>query len=79
MKSVGVIREDNSMADEYVDFFRHNARLRGIAIATDQLIATFVKDPKTAALDGTQEIALSVLATTLTIVAVFLPVDSYGP
>ncbi|MET0987907.1 MAG: ABC transporter substrate-binding protein, partial [Steroidobacteraceae bacterium] len=45
VKTVGVIREDNSMADEYVDFFRHNARLRGIAIATDQLIATFVKDP----------------------------------
>jgi len=32
------------------------------------------KDPKTAALDGTKEIALSVLATTLTIVAVFMPV-----
>lgn len=32
------------------------------------------KDPKQAALDGTKEIALSVLATTLTIVAVFLPV-----
>ncbi|MSP26088.1 MAG: efflux RND transporter permease subunit [Myxococcales bacterium] len=32
------------------------------------------KEPARAALDGTQEIALSVLATTLTIVAVFLPV-----
>jgi HAE1 family hydrophobic/amphiphilic exporter-1 len=32
------------------------------------------KDPFQAALDGTSEIALSVLATTLTIVAVFLPV-----
>lgn len=31
-------------------------------------------DPKTAALEGTREISLSVLATTLTIVAVFLPV-----
>jgi multidrug efflux pump subunit AcrB len=32
------------------------------------------KDPMRAALDGTKEISLSVLATTLTIVAVFLPV-----
>ena len=32
------------------------------------------KEPRAAALDGTQEIALSVLATTLTIIAVFLPV-----
>jgi multidrug efflux pump subunit AcrB len=32
------------------------------------------KDPAQAAFDGTQEIALSVLATTLTIVAVFVPV-----
>ncbi len=31
-------------------------------------------DPKTAALEGTKEISLSVLATTLTIVAVFVPV-----
>jgi len=32
------------------------------------------KDPFTAALDGTKEIALSVLATTMTIVAVFMPI-----
>lgn len=32
-------------------------------------------DPTTAALEGTKEIALSVLATTLTIVAVFVPVS----
>ncbi len=32
------------------------------------------EDPRTAALQGTAEIALSVLATTLTIVAVFMPV-----
>lgn len=32
------------------------------------------QDPKTAALEGTKEIALSVLATTFTVVAVFLPV-----
>jgi hydrophobic/amphiphilic exporter-1 (mainly G- bacteria), HAE1 family len=32
------------------------------------------KPPKQAALDGTKEVALSVLATTLTIIAVFLPV-----
>jgi HAE1 family hydrophobic/amphiphilic exporter-1 len=32
------------------------------------------EDPKTAALNGTKEISLSVLATTLTVVAVFLPV-----
>ncbi len=31
-------------------------------------------DPRTAALEGTKEISLSVLATTLTVVAVFLPV-----
>ncbi len=32
------------------------------------------EDPRTAALNGTKEIALAVLATTLTVVAVFLPV-----
>ncbi len=32
------------------------------------------KDPVSAALDGTKEIALSVLATTMTIVAVFMPI-----
>jgi len=32
------------------------------------------KSPREAALDGTKEVALSVLATTLTIVAVFLPI-----
>ena len=32
------------------------------------------EDPRTASLNGTKEIALSVLATTLTVVAVFLPV-----
>ncbi len=32
------------------------------------------EDPRTAALNGTKEIALSVLSTTLTVVAVFLPV-----
>ena len=36
------------------------------------------KDPVTAALDGTKEIGLAVLATTLTIVAVFLPVAFMG-
>lgn len=32
------------------------------------------EDPRTAALEGTKEISLSVLATTLTVVAVFMPV-----
>ncbi|MGF2635771.1 efflux RND transporter permease subunit [Acinetobacter johnsonii] len=36
------------------------------------------KDPVTAVLDGTKEIGLAVLATTLTIVAVFLPVAFMG-
>ena len=36
------------------------------------------KDPVAAALDGTKEIGLAVLATTLTIVAVFLPVAFMG-
>lgn len=36
------------------------------------------KDPVQAALDGTKEIGLAVLATTLTIVAVFLPVAFMG-
>lgn len=36
------------------------------------------KDHVTAALDGTKEIGLAVLATTLTIVAVFLPVAFMG-
>ena len=37
------------------------------------------KDPATAALDGTKEIALSVLATTMTIVAVFMPMELCAP
>lgn len=36
------------------------------------------KNPRDAALDGTKEIGLAVLATTLTIVAVFLPVGFMG-
>jgi hydrophobic/amphiphilic exporter-1 (mainly G- bacteria), HAE1 family len=36
------------------------------------------KDAKTAALDGTQEIGLAVLATTLSIVAVFAPIGFMG-
>ena len=36
------------------------------------------KDPRTAALDGTAEIGLAVLATTFSIVAVFLPVGFMG-
>ncbi|MFP5441668.1 MAG: efflux RND transporter permease subunit, partial [Gammaproteobacteria bacterium] len=36
------------------------------------------KDPRTAALDGTREIGLAVLATTLSIVAVLLPVAFMG-
>src|SRR5690606_2603173 len=36
------------------------------------------KPPMQAALDGTQEVALSVFATTLTIVAVFMPVAFVG-
>ncbi|MFZ5698001.1 MAG: efflux RND transporter permease subunit [Pseudomonadota bacterium] len=36
------------------------------------------KDPRTAALEGTKEIGLAVLATTLSIVAVFLPVAFMG-
>ena len=40
--------------------------------------ADMEKDPVTAALDGTKEIGLAVLATTLTIVAVFLPVAFMG-
>lgn len=40
--------------------------------------ASMGKDHVTAALDGTQEIGLAVLATTLTIVAVFLPVAFMG-
>ncbi len=39
---------------------------------------TMGKDPRTAALDGTKEIGLAVLATTLSIVAVFLPVAFMG-
>lgn len=40
--------------------------------------AAFGKDAKQASLDGTREIGLAVLATTLSIVAVFLPVGFMG-
>ncbi|MGN5480614.1 efflux RND transporter permease subunit [Cupriavidus basilensis] len=36
------------------------------------------KDHRTSALDGTAEIGLAVLATTFSIVAVFLPVEFHG-
>lgn len=68
IRRVAVLREDNSMADEYVDYFRHNARLRGITIATDQLIPTFVKDaevevkPKLKAVKDSGAEALAYLA-----------------
>jgi len=47
------------------------------AVVVRENISKFLErgvDPKTAALEGTKEISLSVLATTMTVVAVFLPV-----
>jgi HAE1 family hydrophobic/amphiphilic exporter-1 len=40
--------------------------------------AAMGKDPRTAALDGTKEIGLAVMATTLSIVAVFIPIGFMG-
>lgn len=70
-----------------LDFTLNMMTLLGLSLAIGLLIDDAVvvrenifkhlergKDPWQAALDGTQEVALAVLATTLTVVAVFLPV-----
>ncbi len=36
--SVGVIREDNPIGDEYYDFFRQHARRLGLSVASDQIV-----------------------------------------
>jgi len=37
-RSVGVIREDNPIGDEYFDFFRQHARRLGLSLASDQIV-----------------------------------------
>ncbi len=37
-QSVGVVREDNPIGDEYYDFFRQHARRLGLAVASDQIV-----------------------------------------
>ncbi len=37
--SVGIIREDNPIGDEYADFFRQHARRMGLSVASDQIIS----------------------------------------
>ncbi|MET0986573.1 MAG: ABC transporter substrate-binding protein [Steroidobacteraceae bacterium] len=39
VKSVGVVREDNPIGDEYYDYFRQHARRLGLAIASDQIVS----------------------------------------
>ena len=36
--SVGVVREDNPIGDEYFEFFRQHVRRLGITVASDQII-----------------------------------------
>ncbi|MGE0387548.1 MAG: ABC transporter substrate-binding protein [Gammaproteobacteria bacterium] len=38
-KSVGVIREDNPIGDEYFNYFRQHARRLGLAVASDQIVS----------------------------------------
>ncbi|MGE0384995.1 MAG: ABC transporter substrate-binding protein [Gammaproteobacteria bacterium] len=42
VKSVGVLREDNSLGIEYFEFFRRAARERGIAIASEHQLGTYM-------------------------------------
>lgn len=37
--SVGVVREDNPIGEEYFDFFRQHARRLGLPLATDKIVA----------------------------------------
>ncbi|MGE0742007.1 MAG: ABC transporter substrate-binding protein [Hyphomonadaceae bacterium] len=39
VRSVGIIREDNHIGDEYFDWFRQHARRMGLDIAADQIIS----------------------------------------
>jgi branched-chain amino acid transport system substrate-binding protein len=39
VRSVGIIREDNHIGDEYFDWFRQHARRVGLNIASDQIIS----------------------------------------
>jgi ABC-type branched-subunit amino acid transport system substrate-binding protein len=47
VKRVGVLREDNSISDEYVDYFRGHCRLQGMTIVSDQIIPNFISDRET--------------------------------
>lgn len=38
-RTVGVVREDNPIGDEYYDFFRQHARRLGLSIASDQIVS----------------------------------------
>ncbi len=38
-RSVGVVREDNPIGDEYYDFFRQHARRLGLNVASDQIVS----------------------------------------
>ncbi len=38
-RSVGVVREDNPIGDEYYDFFRQHARRLGLSVASDQIVS----------------------------------------
>jgi ABC-type branched-subunit amino acid transport system substrate-binding protein len=37
--SVGIVREDNPIGDEYADFFRQHARRVGLSVASDQIVS----------------------------------------
>ncbi|MBV9510981.1 MAG: ABC transporter substrate-binding protein, partial [Caulobacteraceae bacterium] len=39
VKSVGVIREDNPIGDEYFGYFRQHVRRLGIAVSSDQIVS----------------------------------------
>ena len=39
VKSVGVVREDNPIGDEYYDYFRQHARRMNLAVTSDQIVS----------------------------------------
>src|SRR5690606_23401049 len=74
---VGMLREDNSISDEYVDYFRGHCRLRGLTVASDQIIPNFIDDrdtqlvPKLEAIRDSGAQAIMYVAYGMTIYEVF--------
>lgn len=43
-RCIGIIREDNSLGDEYAQWMRAQARVRGVAVASDIIVGSFIDE-----------------------------------